>query len=254
MRWVYLNHSCVREHEAFIPISDRGFLFGDGVFTTIKVSNGRAELLLEHLLQLQQDARQLSIECPLITNSQVEELIRCNEAFRGTWRLKVIITGGKEKSLGVPVRLGSLYMTLEPYDSPLQETLRVGVYPYSISGSISRLKTLSYLERLNVRQFALNNGYDDAVTLDAQGHLLETSFGNIFWKYEEEYYTPSPDLPLYYGVSIQQLEKRLQLEGIKLHFIEQKLENLSQEAEFFSISSLSSARLSFCPLSVKLKI
>lgn len=238
MRWVYLDNSFVQEHEAFVPITDRGFLFGDGVFTTVKVENGVPELLQEHLLRLKEDAEQLSIDCPRVDSILIEELIKRNQAFNGTWRLKIIVTGGCEKGLCLPTRKGSLLMTLQPYQVEEKKVLRVVVYPYPVGGMSARLKTLSYVERLSARQYALDRGCDDAITVDGSGNVLEVSFGNIFWKNEGAYFTPSRNLPLYYGVSIQQLEKNLESDGIKLNLVERKIDNLSAETELFSINSL----------------
>ncbi len=46
---VFLNGRFVPESEAVIPVNDRGFLYGDGLFETIRVCNGRAFRLGQHL-------------------------------------------------------------------------------------------------------------------------------------------------------------------------------------------------------------
>ena len=56
-----LERKALLGQEAFVPISDRGFLFGEGMFTTIRVSEGKCELLPCHLRRLQQQAKALEL-------------------------------------------------------------------------------------------------------------------------------------------------------------------------------------------------
>ena len=48
-----------------IAVADRGLAYGDGLFETIKVRNGRAALLERHLARLQNGCRRLMIPCDM---------------------------------------------------------------------------------------------------------------------------------------------------------------------------------------------
>lgn len=246
MRWVYLNDHYSLETEAFIPITDRGFLFGDGVFSTIKVTEGKALFLEEHLRRLEQDASSIGILWPNIDQKIIDELVERNQAFEGDWRLKIVLTGGHISSLCLAERqYGSLLITLAQYQDVPKARISLRAYPFPIMGKNAQIKTLSYFERLRVKHFALEQRCDDAITFDGNGYILETAFSNLFWIRGEEYYTPSPNLPLYYGVSIQLLEKKLTEEGIKFNYVNEGLDAILGKNHVYTINSMQGIQPAF---------
>ena len=52
--WVHLNGQLIPFEKASLPLSDRGILFGDGVYEVIAVYQGRARALHRHLDRLEQ--------------------------------------------------------------------------------------------------------------------------------------------------------------------------------------------------------
>ena len=84
---VYLNGEFFLEKNALIPATDRGFLFGDGVFRTIKIQEGHPQFWPQHLQKLKHDCEILGIIPPKISSEIIQELIDKNLAHKGTWRL-----------------------------------------------------------------------------------------------------------------------------------------------------------------------
>src|SRR5262245_30035584 len=95
MSFVYFDGRYLPRSQAFVPIDDRGFLFGDGVFTTIKLNAGSLECFEAHIARLNDNAKQLNIQMPQIELAWLKELVRLNDAMTGIWRVKIIVTGGK---------------------------------------------------------------------------------------------------------------------------------------------------------------
>ena len=62
---VFLNGQFVPEAQALIPVSDRGFLYGDGLFETLRVVNGRPFRLAQHLERMMRGADFLKIRPPV---------------------------------------------------------------------------------------------------------------------------------------------------------------------------------------------
>jgi len=235
MTTVFLNNQFIPENEARIPIEDRGFLFGDGVFTTIKVSNRNIELLDEHLERLRLQCQELHIIPPDIDKQWFQELIRLNEAFSGTWKLKIVITGGNEKALALPERShGCLLITLEPYEVS-EASVRLTVFPMPIVRPLSKLKSLSYLDRLCVADYAKNAGFDDALVLSPEGFVLETAFSNVFWRHAGRVYAPDPALPFLEGVTCQHYFKSLEQ---PVGYAKMCLDEMPGDAEFYSCNAL----------------
>jgi branched-chain amino acid aminotransferase len=63
--FVFLNGNFLPEAEAFVPLNDRGFLLGDGLFETVRVAHGRPFRLAQHLERLMRGAEFLKIKLPL---------------------------------------------------------------------------------------------------------------------------------------------------------------------------------------------
>lgn len=206
MSIVFWNEKfCSFEHVQ-IPFNDRGFLFGDGIFTTIRVENGHPIALENHLKKLQAQARLLKIEFPLIDPAWVDQLIQHNEAQAGIWRLKIILTGGGDEALHLKLnRRGQLIMTLKPYQGTHSQPVRLEDYPNPILSPLASLKTLSFLQRLQIKDYAIERGADDCLVRDAQGHILETAYANIFWIHGSGLYIPDPSLSYYFGVTLERV-------------------------------------------------
>ena len=94
--FVYIDGQFYLEEEAKISINDRGFLFGDGAFTTIKVQDGVPEYLDEHLKRLEGHLKELNIENNHIDRSLIFELINKNNS---TYHGKINKRATREKGL-----------------------------------------------------------------------------------------------------------------------------------------------------------
>lgn len=208
MNVVFLNGQFLPRSQAFIPIDDRGFLFGHGAFTTIKVVNGLLENFSAHIARLTSHAKELKIEVPLIHIGIFRELLSRNHGFEGTWRLKIVFTGGASELRKMkPAPPGQILITLEKQSHLPQEECRLTHYPITITGPTSKLKSLSYVNRLCVADYATTSEFNDALVLSPEGWMLETAFANIFWRIKDKLYTPDASLPYLKGVSIALVEK-----------------------------------------------
>lgn len=235
---VFLNGSFLPENQASIPISDRGFLYGDGVFTTIKVIQGKPEHLNLHLIKLFGDCEKVGIIPPKIAEKDVSELIRLNLAKEGVWRLKIVITGGNKPDLNLGQRAaGQCLITIKPYTGHAS-TCRLISYPFPISYPMGSFKSLSYLDRLWVKDYALKNDVDDVLLYDPAGRILESSFANIFWKIGNELFFPDPSLPFYQGVTIQIILDSCQSLSMNTVPSLAKLDEIPEKAQFYLCNSL----------------
>lgn len=238
MRYVYLNGEYILENEASISINDRGFLFGDGVFSTLKVDEGKIEFFKPHVKRLAASCRELNIEMPVLDKGLIEQLILLNNAQKSLWRLKIILTGGDSNELSLGLRKGSLLITLKPEMAPKNEALKIIFFPQPLYELSSKIKTLAYFDRLRIKQYALDNGFDDALTIDQYGNLLETSFSNVFWINGTEIYFPDPSLPLLQGVTLTELISSLKDHGFVIRPEKNSFNNLPENAYFFTINAI----------------
>ena len=200
-RWVYLNGRFCLERDATIPVTDRGFLYGEGIFTSIRVENGRCELLSFHADRLKNQAKLLNFDCEPLPDKIIAELICRNKAEHGVWRLKIIATVKEEGEKGRS--RGSFLASLHPYVAPLQGAASLCLYPFPIDSPHASIKSLSYLDRLIARNFAAKFGAADALIKTREGFLLETGSSNLFWVDGGKLWMPHPELPYLKGVFLQ---------------------------------------------------
>jgi branched-subunit amino acid aminotransferase/4-amino-4-deoxychorismate lyase len=62
--FVFLNGQFLSEAEAVVPVNDRGFMYGDGLFETMRVVNGRPFRFAQHLERMTRGADFLKIKPP----------------------------------------------------------------------------------------------------------------------------------------------------------------------------------------------
>lgn len=235
---VYINASFCPLGEAKIPIDDRGFLYGDGLFTSMRVFNGKVLLLDRHLKRLKEQCLQLHIIPPDLDQDLLLELIERNEAFDGLWKMKIIITGGFGRQLALPSRKsGVVVATIRPCEAS-QSPVRLALYPKPIDRPVSPLKTLSYLDRLFIKQDALERGYDDGISTLRDGTLLEASSSNLFWKVGKQLYTPHPALPLLSGLGLEYIVENMQSLGFGMQYVQCSLNAIPKEAYVYVVNSV----------------
>lgn len=240
---VYLNGEFLSEEQASVPISDRAFLFGDGVFTTLKVEEGHICHLREHLDRIASQCVQMKIRPPIIQKGTLEELVERNEAFQGVWRMKVIVTGGDSKVLALPERdYGQVVITLKQIERLPSSPAKLISYPYSISSSIATVKSLSYLERLLMKQYAIDQKADDSLVMSPEGYIVETSFSNIFWINGSQLFTPARTLPLLRGVTLQKHLEEAKQKGMSIQEGLYKIEEIPKPAKVYLCNAITEKR------------
>jgi branched-chain amino acid aminotransferase len=191
---VFLNGKFLPETEAVVPLNDRGFLLGDGLFETMRVAGGKPFRFFQHLERFTRGAYFLKINPPF-TPKELEkfarQLIEANQMPEAI--LRVTLTRGpggrgySAKNAGDP----TLAMTLHPLppqnaDEPLQWSLVTSSYRIPASDSLSSFKTTSKLLNILARMEAEEKSADEALLLNTNGEVAETAGGNLFWVYQEK--------------------------------------------------------------------
>lgn len=239
MSVVFINGKFLDEKQAHIPILDRGFLFGDGIFTTLRVAEGSIEGYSEHLELFKEHCQQAGISEPTIDPSWLEELVIKNQALKGNWRLKILVTGGEIGRLDLAPRdYGILSMILKPYELNQEKPIKLTLFPQPISYPVSQVKSLSYLDRLWIKEFARKQAFDDACTLSAEGFLLETAFSNIFWRRGDRLSVPDPSLSLMHGATIRFAAKAAGHLGMSVEYAKEQVGNIPTDAQMYICNSL----------------
>ncbi|MCP4116752.1 MAG: aminodeoxychorismate synthase component I [Desulfobacteraceae bacterium] len=166
------------EDEATVAAVSPGFQHGAGVFETIRVADGKALFLGEHLDRFHGSWRSLfGTPLPEITWEQVlGQLVQANGFDKGVFALKLIAAdrGAGEMFLAAFLR---------PYVHRLEKSCKRGIdlvtYPHSRHTPLADHKSLNYLYYLQAGRYAALNKADEALILNPDATVSETNTCSI---------------------------------------------------------------------------
>jgi branched-chain amino acid aminotransferase len=189
---VFLNGKFVPAHEAVVPVNDRGFMYGDGLFETTRIVGGRAFRMAQHLERMVRGADYLKIPMPYPPKEIqkfVTQLVEMNSMPEGVLRITLTRGSGERGYTPAMSEKPFLVMTLHPLppmpaEGPLQWSMITSSYHVPASGAISSFKTTSKILHVFARIEAHERGADEALLLNTNGEVAETAGGNIFWVYQ----------------------------------------------------------------------
>ncbi|MCA1810975.1 MAG: aminotransferase class IV [Halobacteriales archaeon] len=174
---------------ATVPLNDRGFLLGDGVFETLRTSNGRVFRLDGHAERMQAALRAINLDGDLIGEFRqaVDTLVAAGtKAFGGELYVRVMVsTGPMEDFLetGRGVCVTGLAKKFKPY--PMQYysqgvDLVTSRERKDSRSSLASVKTLSFLPFVTARREAHAATAHDALLLNESGRVAEATTSNVF--------------------------------------------------------------------------
>ena len=220
--FVWLNDELAPMSQARVSVNDRGFLYGDGLFETLRADDGRVLFLPEHLERLAASARAFRLPFPAEVpwQERLAQLLTANDLGRGAARIKILLSRGEAAGLGLPSSSRpTLVIWGQPYTPPSPEEYAAGwpvvVFPEGRATFVGRHKSLNYLFYLAARQFALDRGAKEALILDPDGLVSEGAATSLVYLRQGRYYTPASASALP-GVTLTVLGRRLAARGLTL--------------------------------------
>ncbi len=219
---VFLNGRFLPADQAMISVQDRGFLYGDGLFETLRVQGGRPLWLKQHLARLSASAAALRLPLPtdFPWDETIQTLVRRNGLAQGMAAVKILLTRGEVAMLGLPTAAQpTLLISARPYTPPpaadYQQGWPVVCFPEKRAIFLGQHKSLNYLFCLAARQYALDHGCREALLLEADGTVGEAAAAGLLWQEGEAYLVPAAasSLP---SVTLTVLAELLQKHGREL--------------------------------------
>ena len=221
-QFVWLNNDLIPVSQARVPVNDRGFLYGDGLFETLRADDARVHFLSEHLERLAASARAFRLPFPenIPWQERLAQLLAANGLSRGPARVKILLTRGVAPGLGLPKECRpTLVIYAQPYTPPSPEEYAAGwpvaVFPEGRSTFVGCHKSLNYLFYLAARQFALDQGAKEALILEADGLVSEGAATSLIYLHQGRYYLPASASALS-GVTVTVLGRGLAARGLTL--------------------------------------
>jgi branched-chain amino acid aminotransferase len=204
---VFLNNKLVGVEQAHIPVTDSGFLYGAGLFETMRSRNGVVFRLEDHLNRLFRSASHLSINHDYDKTSltdAVYEVLRANSLTDA--RVRLTLTNGPIAETVEQAR-PTLLVTATVLQRYPQEYYQTGVtvvlcpFRQNTTEPICGHKTTNYYPRLLALTLARQKEAAEALWFTADNRLAEGCVSNVFLVNNAVLYTPKLETPVLPGIA-----------------------------------------------------
>jgi branched-chain amino acid aminotransferase len=209
---VYVNGKIARAENAMIPVYDHGFLYGEGVYETLRTYNRAPFLYERHVRRLRASSAQLRLEVPF-GDATLLGWIRDTLAAAGEMReayVRVLLTRGIGE-LTYDVRATptpSIVIIVKPLDEVparvFSEGIRISLVPIlrNHPGSVNPIiKSNNLLNNALAMQEANRRGAEEALMCNYRGELSECTQANFFIVRGGVALTPKSEAGLLEGIT-----------------------------------------------------
>jgi aminodeoxychorismate lyase len=195
---VFFNGRFVPEAQAVVSVFDRSFLYGDGLFETLRIYRGKPFRWAEHFDRFQRGAAFLGIRMPFGESElrkQAVELGSRNEMSEALLRMTlsrgVGLRGYSPKGADSPALVMTLHTApdAEGQPAPLWSVVTAS-FRLPANEPLAQYKTCNKLPQVLARAEADAAGRDEALMLNTNGETVEGASSNLFWIREGTVCTP----------------------------------------------------------------
>ncbi len=186
---VFLNGAFIPEAQAVVSVFDRSFRYGDGLFETILVANGKMFRWAEHAARLERSAAWLQLRLPYSREEMfraAQELIARNGLTDAVLRLQVSRGVGPRGYAPTGEENPLIVMTLHP--APVRRALAAVRWKLTVCSArvaandpLAGHKSCSRLLQVLAASEARARQADEALLVNTDGHVTEGSTSNVFW-------------------------------------------------------------------------
>jgi branched-chain amino acid aminotransferase len=245
---VFFLNGFVHPSEALLPLSNRGFRYGDGVFETLRILKGKAPLLNRHLARLRSGSAILGMEMnPEWSDAwfrrMVGELLQQNEIKEGGM-LRITLHRENGNFYAPTGNKALLVMEAEPLEEQQFELNAKGLTVDLFNdirkplNPLSNLKTLSGLIYVLAGVFRNAKQVDNAILLNDNYNVAEAMNSNVFLTVNGVLYTPTLEEGCLDGVMRRYVIELAGQLGIKVYETSIKPNDMLRADEVFLTNSL----------------
>jgi len=208
-RIVYYNGDFMPTDKVAISPFNRGLLYGDGVFETLRAYSGRVFRLEQHLIRMHEGQQVLRIEPNREAHGierAINELIKHNNLSDAVLRISVFRGDGEgpEPPDGLQ---SAILISAKPFNTYRAEDYATGFRAYLVSmrrssySPLSRIKSLNYLDNILARLEAREHNAQEALLLNTLGWVAEGATSNVFIIKGKKLITPPVDAGILPGIT-----------------------------------------------------
>jgi branched-chain amino acid aminotransferase len=246
---VMINGKSVAPEQATISVFDRGFLYGDAVFETIRTYHGVPFALDAHMRRLSWSASRVYIPLPVGLDVIAHEVREATSlAHNPESYIRVMITRGTGETLGLDPQLAQQpvrVIIVGPLHPPPAEAYERGVSVIAFrtqrladATAAAGAKVANYLVAVLAMHDARAAGAAEALIVDGHGNVIEGASSNVFAVRGSLLTTPPEDAGILPGITRARILDVAADLGIKVQFAPLPLAELAHVDELFICSSI----------------
>jgi branched-chain amino acid aminotransferase len=225
-KFIFINNKIVPEEEARISIFDRSYLYGEGVFETLRAYSGHAAFSDLHYERLKKNCKRLRIDLPLNKEGfekAINRTLQANGLKNAYIRVTVSPVGAsygmeKPKNLLINTTIFCKEFTGRPprlYQSGAKVIIVKGAP--SDHPVMADLKSTNYLNKMLARDEVIRAKADEGLFCSASGRVLEGSATNVFVVKNGELFTPPVAEGILPGITRSVVMNLAEGNGIRVH-------------------------------------
>lgn len=209
--YVYLNGKIVPSKEAVVSVFDHGFLYGDGIYETLRAYDGVIFKIKEHLQRLFRSASLIGLTVPLEIDAlkiSIYETLLANKCRNAYIRMTVSRGRGEiglDPDLCPEPTIVIVARELKEYPRAFYEkgiALIIAETRRNLKEAINpQIKSLNFLNNILAKIEAKKSGAYEALMLNARGKLTEGTISNLFFYKDGVLCTPSLDCGILDGIT-----------------------------------------------------
>jgi 4-amino-4-deoxychorismate lyase len=184
-----------------VPIDDRGFHYGDGLFETIAIRSGQPRLWDYHMDRLARGCARLGIRMPALASltDGLTNALQQSGLANNKCTVKLVVTAGAgQRGYGRgPVDTAPVYFGVFAATLPTAALYREGIETLvcstrlAIHSTTAGLKTLNRLEQVLARSEFVGTDVFEGLTMDVDGNIICGTMSNLFVVHDHVISTPA---------------------------------------------------------------
>lgn len=215
----YVDGQLVENDEATISINDRGFLYGDGLFETIRVYDGKPFLVGSHINRLRWGANKIHMS---INRSKetlkkaITDTVNANNMKNALARLTVTRGVSPERIKIRPDAKPTIVITCDEFDGYRDSYYDRGIPVITVTDTRSDfalIKSINFLPNLLAKHKADSEDAFEAIFVTKKGFVMEGSTSNVFIVLDGMLITPPLTERVLPGITREVIKTLTQQEG-----------------------------------------
>jgi len=223
---IYLNGQIIPSEKAVISIFDHGFLYGDGIYETMRSYNGVVFKIEEHIKRLQKSASLISLSLPFseeILKRDIYETLHANSLLNAY--IRITISRGKG-DIGIDPELckkPTIVIITKEFNGYPERLYKEGIKLIIAKTRRNhknalnpQIKSLNFLNNILAKIEAKKEGAYEALMLNVYGKIAEGTISNVFFIKDNTIMTPSTKCGILNGITRQTVIEMIKKENLNL--------------------------------------